>query len=448
MKKATIIIVVFLLLLGGRYYFVYKNILGSDIPFSSQKVSFEGFVDEDPNVRDTNQRIIVTVTSNESSIRGKRVVFSVPKFPVYQYGTKLQVSGNLEQPKNFTTEKGEFNYRAYLAAKDIMYVINRPKVLYIGDEGGNLVVRKLLACKKLFVRNLELVLGEPHASLASGLLVGEKHSLSSELLDEFRRVGLTHIIVLSGYNIAIVVQTIGSMLVWLPRRIRIILSAVSVVLFCVLVGGGATVIRSMIMALIALFGEYIKKDYSPLRALLIAGYVMVFHTPLIALYDPSFQLSFIATLGLILLGKPLEKRCTWLPEKYGVRTLVSSTCATQIAVSPLILYLSGSISVGGIIVNFLVLPTVPVTMLSVFLTGITGFISYWLSYMWGIVSHLFLQYELFMVRWWAGFSWMAVEQSVSFEVTLVWYALYIVVLIIAFYKKQKTPADQVSSVNT
>jgi len=397
-KKATIIIVVFLLLLGGRYYFVYKNILGSDILFFSQKVSFEGFVDEDPSVRDTNQRIIVTVTSDESSIRGKRVVFSVPKFPVYQYGTKLQVSGNLEQPKNFTTEKGEFNYRAYLAAKDIMYVINRPKVLYIGDEGGNLVVRKLLACKKLFVRNLELVLGEPHASLAAGLLVGEKHSLSRELLDEFRRVGLTHIIVLSGYNIAIVVQTIGSMLVWLPRRIRIILSAVSVVLFCVLVGGGATVVRAAAMALLVLLARATGRTATMARMLALAAGVMVAINPRILLHDPSFQLSFLASLGLILVAPIIEQRLGFLEKYPKIKEIVVATIATQVLVLPLLLYQTGLFSFVALPANLLVLPFVPLAMLLGLFAGIVSALLSPLALIGGFPVYAVLAYILSIVE--------------------------------------------------
>lgn len=450
MKKTVVVVTISLLILGVRWYSVYQSTLGETLQFSSRHVEFDAYLDEDPSLREKSQRITVTVTDPSLDIYGERVIMSVPKYPRYQYGTKLHIKGELQRPENFETERGEFNYRAYLAAKDIFYTINRPQISFINNDGGNRITRGLLTFKRKFVHYLEEVLGEPHSSLAAGLLVGEKHSLSEELLDDFRRVGLTHIIVLSGYNIAIVVQTIGLVLSFLPRRLRIILSAISVVLFSVMVGGGATVIRSMVMALIALFGEYIKKDYSPLRALLIAGYGMVFHSPLIAVYDPSFQLSFIATLGLILLGKPLEKHFTWLPERYGVRALVSSTCATQIAVIPLILYLSGSISVGGLLVNFLVLPAVPITMLSVFLTGITGFISYWGLYAFGIVSHVLLQYELMMVTWWSKFSWMSLEFYISLTTALIWYGVYICIFIASIMlqlRKQKTPQDVASSVS-
>ena len=246
--------------------------------------------------------------------------------------------------------------------------------------------------------HLEYALGEPHAALAAGLVVGEKAALGKQLLDDFRTVGLIHIVVLSGYNITVVGDALRRMLSFLPRVWGIVAGALGIILFGVLVGGGATVIRSCFMASVALSANLIRRDYQVTRALMFAGLLMLIQSPMILLHDPSFQLSFLATLGLILLASPIESRLGFIPEKFGMRGIIASTIATQIFVSPYILYMMGQISIIGMFVNIIVLPFIPVTMLFVFITGAVGFISSTLSLVAGWGAHLLLSYELTIVQ--------------------------------------------------
>jgi competence protein ComEC len=275
-----------------------------------------------------------------------------------------------------------------------------------------------------------MVLGEPHSALAGGLVVGEKASLGNDLIDDFRKAGLIHIVVLSGYNITIIASSIRKILSFLPRNISIILGGIGIILFGILVGGGATVIRSCIMASIALFAEYIRRDYNVLRTLFIALALMLIQNPLILLYDPSFQLSFLATFGLIILSSPIEKRILFITEKMGIRSLIASTLATQIFVSPYILYMMGQISIVGIFVNIIVLPVIPITMLMVFISGFSGFIYYPLSQLFGWISHFLLSYELFMVRYFANLPFASINiAKFSIWIVIGFYVFYLSVFL-------------------
>jgi competence protein ComEC len=252
-------------------------------------------------------------------------------------------------------------------------------------------------------------LGEPHSALAGGLVVGEKGTLGKNLIDDFRKSGLIHIVVLSGYNITIVADSIRRLLSFLPRTIGIVIGGCGILMFGILVGGGATVIRSCIMAIIALMASLIRRDYNVGKALFIAGIIMLIHNPLILLHDPSFQLSFLATLGLLLLSSPIEMKLEFITERFGIRGLVASTLATQIFVSPYILYMMGQLSIIGIIVNILVLPIIPTTMFFVFATGLLGFISESVSQVTAWVSHFLLSYELFIVKFFAAFTFSSIQ---------------------------------------
>ncbi len=383
-----------------------------------KSVNGSGPITEEPMRTDTGQVLIVNADKlsadslecpNNILIRMKTKLY-----PKYSYGDHIQFTGKLGQPFNFQSGTGRsFDFRGYLAKDDIYYEIKSAAVststdVVVGGSFFEFITSILYKLKLGFVANLDKTLGEPHSALAAGLVVGEKSALGKDLLNDFRTVGLIHIVVLSGFNITVVADAIKRILSFLPRVWGIILGGIGIMLFGILVGGGSTVVRSCFMAGIALSAELIRRDYNVTRALIFAGLVMIIQSPMILLHDPSFQLSFLATLGLIFLASPIEKRLTFITEKFGMRGILASTFATQIFVSPYILYMMGQLSIIGVFANILVLPFIPITMLFVFLTGSMGFVSTSISQIVGWVSHLLLTYELFIVQNFAKLPFAAI----------------------------------------
>jgi len=400
-----IIIALLTVIVGLRFHTTYNNPLRTVlINEVGRLVVLEGKIATEPLIKDFLQSFVLE-TSN-----GMHIKVAADKYGEYEYGDRVRVIGKLSAPRNFAGNGGRvFNYIEYLGKDGIFYEFKKAQVEILEKADGSSISGVLFALKKKFISNLKKVLGEPHAALASGLVVGEKAALGKELIDDFRKAGLIHIVVLSGYNITIIAASIRRILSFLPRATSIILGGIGILLFGILVGGGATVVRSCIMALIALCAELVRRDYGVSRALLIAGVLMLIHNPLILFYDPSFQLSFMATLGLILLSSPLEERLGFITEKIGMRGLVASTLATQIFVSPLLFYMMGQLSIIGIVVNLVVLPLIPLTMLLVFLAGFFGFFSEFISQIAGWGSHVLLSYELFMVRIFAHLPFASLE---------------------------------------
>jgi competence protein ComEC len=407
-------------------------------PCLKQPIKGIGVIDEDPSFTDAGQILVVLVgklspeeillgdSNNSNGSNGDEcaadilIKMKTKLYPRFHYGDTISFTGKLSVPFNFNGDTGRsFDYRNYLAKDDIFYEIKSAAVELTANDGlksgkfslsglENTITSVLFQLKRGFVNNLNSALGEPHSALAAGLVVGEKAALGKDLLNDFRTVGLIHIVVLSGFNITIVADALRRMLSRLPRVWGIIVGAVGIALFGILVGGGATVVRSCFMAGIALSANLFRRDYSVIRALAFAACLMLIQNPMILLHDPSFQLSFLATLGLILLASPIEKRLTFIPDKFGMRGIVAATCSTQIFVSPFILYMMGQLSIIGVVVNILVLPFIPVTMLAVFLTGAGGFISPLIGQFFGWGAHLLLGYELFMVEHFARLPFAAV----------------------------------------
>ena len=414
-----------------RFVFVFCEDTNKIVnKYKGQNVEVSGYISDEPQINDFNKSFTFKAEKINSDSSDIYIKIQTDRYMDYEYGQKLIVKGKISKPFNFSSNGGRtFDYIDYLLKDGIYFVMKKPNIEVVGNNGGSFITKILFKIKKGFMDNIKSVLGEPHAALAGGLVVGEKSALGADLINDFRKAGLIHIVVLSGYNITIVADSIRRILAFLPRKIGLLLGGLGIIGFGILVGGGATVVRSCFMAIIALLSELLRKDYNVGRALFIAGAIMLIQNPLILLYDPSFQLSFLATIGLLLLSSPIEKKLGFITEKFGIRGLVASTLATQIFVSPYILYMMGQLSIIGIIVNILVLPMIPATMLFVTLTGLVGFFSHFLSEIPGWISHILLSYELFMVRLFAGLPFSAVYlPKFSFWIVVGFYGSYLVAL--------------------
>ena len=170
-------------------------------------------------------------------------------------------------------------------------------------------------------------------------MLGEKQSLGDKLTDAFRKAGVVHIIVLSGYNVALVINSVLFVsLRVMPRLLGYGVASVFVIGFAVLTGGSETTIRATIMALLMMTARILNRPAMALRGLFIAAAIMALWNPFVVLYDLSFQLSVVATLGLILFSDKIAKRINFVPSNFGLREIVSTTLATQITVFPLLCF--------------------------------------------------------------------------------------------------------------
>ena len=252
--------------------------------------------------------------------------------------------------------------------------------------------------QEVFVANINRTLPEPHAAYLSGLLVGARTTIPYEIKEAFRATGTSHIIALSGYNVTIIAENIkalsGSMAV----------SAVGIVLFVLMTGASSSVVRAAIMGILVLVAKHYGRDYNARNSLIVAVGLMIFINPTILFGDVGFQLSVLATAGLIY-GVPYTNRVVyWLPKKLGIREAAASTLAAQVATLPLVLYYFGRFSPLAPIVNILVLVTIPATMLTGFLVGMTGFISGALAQLFAWPTYLLLAYQLSVIQFFASLN--------------------------------------------
>jgi competence protein ComEC len=317
---------------------------------------------DEPDIRETNTQYLARILDHGAL---DDILVILPRYPEYHYGDQLHLEGKLSYPKEFEGTLGRtFDYASYLiATKHASMLMRYPKASFIVRDQANPIRKVMIISKQYLLDTSAQLINEPAQSLLAGMLFGGKQSLGKVWLDHFKHAGLVHIVVLSGYNMTIVTEwllKIGSLFGYYPS---LIISALGIIFFAGMAGGGATVIRAAAMALILLLSRATGRTYAITRALLIVAFFMILSEPRIVLYDPSFQLSFIATLGLIHISPIIDE---YLPKKLRQKTLreiVASTIATQIAVFPLLIYSTGIFSLIALPANLLVLPLVPLTML-------------------------------------------------------------------------------------
>ncbi|PIR85920.1 hypothetical protein COU14_01675 [Candidatus Kaiserbacteria bacterium CG10_big_fil_rev_8_21_14_0_10_44_10] len=319
----------------------------------------------------------------------------------WNYGDKVSVEGVLEKPEAFETDLGRtFNYPGYLLTKGVGYTIRRADVERLSEDEAYDFIGGILDVKHVFMQKLELLMPEPQVGLSEGLLLGVKRALGEDLETTFRKTGIIHIVVLSGYNVMIVVTFILYVLGQVfGRRFSVVFGLVGIALFALLVGLSATVVRACLMASLLLIMGLTGRVYLVLRGLMLAGFIMLIWNPYSLAFDVGFQLSFIATLGLILVAPNLEERLRIMPSPLGAREFLVATLATQLFVLPLLLYQIGEFSLVAVIVNVLVLPMVAVSMLLTFLTGMVAFVSMSLATPLAFVTYLSLTYIIVTAEW-------------------------------------------------
>lgn len=378
-----------------------------------QQVTVEGIVVDEPDERESSTRLIIDfenlISPSREEVSGKAII-TADIHPRFNYGDKVHIEGDLRAPKNFADDKGEvFDYVSYLGKDKIFYQMFYPEIELIESGRGNFIKRTLFAFKRNFLEKVGRVIPEPQVSLLGGLVVGAKQSLGEKLQEDFRKTGIIHIVVLSGYNVTIVAEAIMRFFSFLPFLFGVSIGVIAIVFFAIMTGASATIVRASMMAILVLLARSTGRTYAITRALFIAGFFMLLHNPKILVFDSSFQLSFMATIGLIYLAPKIEKHFHLVPTKWQLREFATATVATQIFVLPMILYKMGILSLVALPVNLLILVFVPITMLFGFLTGMIGFVSTLLSFPFAYVTNALLTYQLKVVDIFASLPFAAIE---------------------------------------
>ncbi|MBI2175268.1 MAG: ComEC/Rec2 family competence protein [Parcubacteria group bacterium] len=425
-RHSALLPVIAFLLLGaaigaGYYHLKVSRAREALLQIPEGRVQLRGLIVAEPDERDTYTRLVflaraLHTTGGVERIRVK-VLLTVASYPQFHYGDELEVSGTLRVPRS----SSDFDWRAYLAKDDILFESYRPTVTLRETGGGWFFIRALLSLKRAYVDALSRILPEPHASFLAGLTVGARKSMPTSLQETFRRAGVIHLVVLSGYNVTIVAENIMRMLGVFARSgaISFLGGVAGVLAFALLAGASPTVLRASLMALLVLVARATGRTYTVSVALIVAGLLMLAANPRLLRFDPSFQLSFLASLGLIYIAPQVERFFTFLPQRFGIRGHASATVSAQLAVFPLLLASMGDLSLVAPGANLLILLFIPATMFIGSLAGVVGIFSSLLAAPFAWAAYALLNYELAVAEFFSRLPFASVHIA-AFSWVFVW----------------------------
>ena len=292
--------------------------------------------------RQADKPIVLTgIISSQITLQGSNQSFNVGRirvrtnlYPTYEYGDQLVISGTLQRQV----------INRWYSRFSLLY----PRIEKL--EAGNNI---FIGLKERLETWYSRVLPEPEASLMAGIVLGSKRGLPLEFWQALQKTGTLHIVVASGFNVTVVMgATIFLLAGILPRIWAILLGITAVIIYSLMAGLEPAIVRAAIMGSLAYFGQMLGRPSDGLRLLFLAAGAMLLVNPLF-IWDIGFQLSFLATLGLILICPRLPG---FLPK--GMK----ESLAAQAMVWPVLLINFGQMSLIGILVNSLIVSLVPYVM--------------------------------------------------------------------------------------
>jgi competence protein ComEC len=340
----------------------------------SEERALTGTAVDDPRPRGERQQVVIDRVEvigrdgGTAALQG-RILLWLPRSAVVEAGDRLRVTSSLEEPEDFEG----FAYRAYLARQGVAAIASSRGVSVIGHELGP-VADALHEARSWLLFGLNRLVPEPEAALAAGILLGVRSGIDPAINDAFARAGLTHVVAISGWNIAIVAAIAAAAarpLTRLPsgRWLAAAAAMSAVAAYVLLTGASPSVVRAALMAGALLVARLGGARSHAMSALMLAALVMLLAAPAIA-WDVGFQLSALATAGLIWFGASFAARLRHWPAL--IREPVALTLAAQVTTLPIILLNFERLSIIAPAANVLVVPLVPLVMLGSALAAVAG----------------------------------------------------------------------------
>ncbi len=397
----------------------------------SRLTTADGYVASYPILSDGRQRLDIEVESVEvdgerKKVNGRLRLQTGAEYR-YRFGESVRVRGRMTEPPILE----EFDYRAYLAREQIHSLMLRPQVEpQPGMLRGGVLLQFVFGMRNRGERLLNRLLPEPYAALATGMLLGIEAGIPGELYEKFNLTGTSHVIVISGSNVALVTGALMALGFWLfGRRGAVWPTLVGLALYTLLVGGDAAVLRAALMGGLYVVATVLGRQSTALVSLAAACWLMTLWNPLM-LWDVGFQLSGAATLGLILIGPALTEGYTsfWTrvgnglrrrqpvsdipvsnflrPNSVGdlVRDGLLMTVAASMTVFPLIVYYFNRLSLVSLLSNLLIAPVQPGILIFGAIASVTGLSGLeQLAQQLLFVPYASLWWTTMIVRWSASF---------------------------------------------
>lgn len=433
--RIIILLFVFLLLGYFRYLVVAPEITNSQISFyNNEEVVIQARIINEVEMVESRQSFVVeTYVLNQRKLITGRVLIRTGAYPGYHYGDVLSIDCLLVAPEEFDG----FAYDRFLAKDNIYSICRYGEIEYLGNKGSNFYNNLLLFKDKIRAK-INLYLPEPAASLLKAIILGDKKQIRDDLRENFSRVGISHIMAISGMHIAIIYGMViyFSLLIGLWRKQAFVVATFSLFLYIILIGMPTSAVRAGVMMGFLMFAMYLGRLNCSLNALLIAACVLLFNNPYLLRDDLGFQLSFFAVLGIIYVFPVLKNTFTDSKNIYLRKGLdiILVTISAQVLTWPLIVYHFSIISTVSLFANLLIIPILPILMSLAIFALLVAFVLPIIASSFFLPVELIFNYILWVSSVFESVPGSYFEKQVSIFGVIAYY--FLVVLFLFFNRKK------------
>ncbi len=399
-------------------------------------ISIIGIVDNLPITREKTRKLkirVLQIGKKEFSTKKERVLVTYWKYPEYEYGDRLKITGELKEPKVFN----DFNYKEYLAKDKIYAVMDIPKIELLSKNSGNQFLKTLFFLKNTLKKSINKILPMPQAGLLEALIFGDEENISKEWKEKFNLTGTRHIAAVSGMNITIISVLILNFFLFLGfwRNQAFYLSVIFILLYVLIIGAPASGVRAGIMGILLLTAQYFGRISNGFRAVIFSAVLMLWFNPLLLKSDIGFQLSFLAVLGLVYLQPIFLNLFKKLPKTLEIRYSLSSTLAAQFFTLPVLIYNFGQIPLVGPFVNLFIIPFLSLITILGFILALLGVFFLPIGKLMSFLVYPILTYILKIIDFSSKLSFIAWRfENISF----IWvFILYIFLGLVTYWLQEK-----------
>lgn len=372
-----------------------------DTHFTTLERSGVGSVVKEPHMKQERQEVVLRI----SEIKGD-VLFMMPLTPRLNVNDRVAFRCALQQPKS----TDDFAYDKYLARHHIGAVCQRPTIESVTPQ--HTLLQQLFRWKRTAMERLQHTLSHPENGILLGVIFGIDDALPKTLDDAFRRIGATHLLVISGSNVVLLSSMTLTALSFVPvsKRKAILIAVCFLSLYALLTGLQPPAVRATIFGGITLIAMLLGRRGDALRLLVIVATLMLAVNPLLLFYDAGFQLSFLATGGMILFVPLFTKHLQFVPDVFQLRTVLATTLSALIATTPLILHSFGVFAVIALPANMILVPLFEVVMIGGLISLAAALIipttiASWLT----LPMYYLLHFIIDIVYWFAHYEWASID---------------------------------------
>jgi competence protein ComEC len=344
-----------------------------------------------------------------------------------QYGDILYIKGKLrppEPPKNL----GEFDYKRYLRYRQVFYTVYA-KDTACEKQGSRIDNYFKHISYKVKNRLLEIIytsVPKAEADILNGLMLGNQRVIPDDVYDRFKITGTVHILAVSGMNVGLIGIFIFLVLkiFRVKKKAAAVITLLFITVFAVITGAGASIVRATVMGYVVLTGLILEKDTDLINSLSIAAFVLLLCNPS-NIYDVGFQLSFLATFGIIYfidwVGVIFKNMPKWLSGT------LASTIAAQLFLTPVMAVTFHQISVISVLANIFIVPLSGIISIFGFAMWMFGSISIVMGKIFGATIWVMIKVMMFIVDTLAAIPYAAISvKTIPVILSLVYYAFFLI----------------------